>query len=159
MMDWFIDNREWLFSGAGITVLAIIYGIIRWYMNKSRESHSQGVVNVTKTGPIDVSDIAGVDQGLASESDMEDAKQRLATQGRPTFISFDDIQEAIGSAPPLQRDQVKENFIGITVDWIAYLNSAKKKDNGLIGLSLSADKRKSFKFIYKLITTALTRNR
>lgn len=85
---------------------------------------------------------------------MASDNQSLATPDQLTLISFDDIQEAIGSTPPLQRDQVKENFIGITVDWIAYLNSAKKKDNGLIGLSLSADIRKSFKFIYCTIPLA-----
>lgn len=55
-------------------------------------------------------------------------------------VSFDDIEKAIDSAPPLQREQVANSYVGLKVEWESYLRSADKRDNGEVFLRLAIDK-------------------
>jgi len=54
-------------------------------------------------------------------------------------VSFYDIEKAIDQAPPLQRDQVARNYLGLKVEWDSYLRYANKRDNGEVALRLSID--------------------
>jgi hypothetical protein len=55
-------------------------------------------------------------------------------------VSFDDIEKAIDSAPPMQREHIAESYVGLKVEWDAYLRSANKRENGKIFLRLGIDK-------------------
>ncbi|MCK5161425.1 MAG: hypothetical protein KAQ99_07620 [Candidatus Aureabacteria bacterium] len=54
-------------------------------------------------------------------------------------ITFYDIEKAIDNAPPLQRDSIANNYVGVNVEWIAYLLSAYKSEEGKVSLRLSID--------------------
>ena len=59
---------------------------------------------------------------------------------RLSQVSFDDIEKAIGSAPPMQREQIANSYVGLKVEWDSYLRSANKRDNGEVFLRLAIDK-------------------
>ncbi len=40
IVSWIVTNKEWLFSGAGIVVIA---GVVRWIFKKSRNSSRQTI--------------------------------------------------------------------------------------------------------------------
>lgn len=62
-------------------------------------------------------------------------------------LSFLQITEAIKRAPPLQRDDIKNHYKGITVVWDGYLKSAKKGKNNTVSLLLATDLRGSIGII------------
>lgn len=70
------------------------------------------------------------------ESDL-----KLVPIERLTQVSFADIEMAIDKAPPLQREQVAKNYVGLKVDWDAYLRSANVLSDGQVRLRLSMDER------------------
>lgn len=55
-------------------------------------------------------------------------------------ITFSEIRDAINSVPPLQRESIANNYIGLKVEWHTYLFSAGKDSNGNVSLDLSVDK-------------------
>jgi hypothetical protein len=55
-------------------------------------------------------------------------------------VSFDDIEKAIDSAPPMQREHVANRYLGLKVEWNSYLRSANMKESGEVFLRLSIDK-------------------
>lgn len=54
-------------------------------------------------------------------------------------LTFDEIEKAIDSAPPLQREQAAKSYIGLRVEWDTYLRAAHKREDGNISLRLSLD--------------------
>jgi hypothetical protein len=56
---------------------------------------------------------------------------------RVSTLSIDDILNTISNAPPLQRDQVAKNYIGLKIEWDTLFKSGKLLDGDLIMLTLS----------------------
>ena len=54
-------------------------------------------------------------------------------------VSIDAIERAIESAPPLQRESIAKNYVGLKVEWDAYLRTANKLPDGKVALRLSFD--------------------
>ena len=54
-------------------------------------------------------------------------------------ISIDDIEKAIESASPLQRENIAENYVGLKIEWNSYLKTATKLPNGNVSLRLAID--------------------
>lgn len=67
-----------------------------------------------------------------------------ATIERVSPLTFQDIAEAIDSAPPLQRDHVAKNFKGLRVEWDTYFKSGKSSEDGTIRLRLGTEQRGSY---------------
>jgi hypothetical protein len=44
MLEWIIENKEWVFSGIGIFILTIIMGLIKWFFSKKK---SDRTINMT----------------------------------------------------------------------------------------------------------------
>lgn len=63
---------------------------------------------------------------------------------RVSPLTFQDIAEAISSAPPLQRDHVAETFKGLHVGWDTYFKSGKSSEDGTIRLHLGTEQRGGF---------------
>jgi hypothetical protein len=59
---------------------------------------------------------------------------------RLSQVTFDEIEKAIESAPPMQREQIANGYVGLKVEWDSYLRSATRIDNGEVSLRLSIDK-------------------
>ncbi len=66
---------------------------------------------------------------------------------RVSHIKFDDIWEAVNSAPPLQREDIKKNYLGLYVEWDSLLASASKRENGQIFLLLRPEDCKTMGLI------------
>jgi len=46
MTDWFIENKEWIFSGIGIFILSGIFMLIRYvFFSKKKTSESTRTIN------------------------------------------------------------------------------------------------------------------
>jgi hypothetical protein len=71
-----------------------------------------------------------------------------ASLERISLISFDDIRTAIESAPPLQRDRIAENYVGLKIEWDTYLKGGSVKKEGTISLRLTTNIEHSFNTIW-----------
>jgi len=67
---------------------------------------------------------------------------------RLSEISFDDIEKAIDSAPPMQREDIAERYVGLNVEWDTYLRSANRLDGGEVFLRLAIDKSYRGRSVY-----------
>lgn len=54
-------------------------------------------------------------------------------------LTFDEISQAIDLAPPLQREDIAQKYVGLMIEWDTYLRNAYKRENGNIALYLSID--------------------
>jgi hypothetical protein len=136
MINWIVQNKEWLFSGVGITVFTIIYGVFMNRRNASADkSVSQVIVHVHNEtdGPY--------------QPGIKDVKITPSSIERISRISYEAIRKALDSAPPLQQEDVKKHFVGINVEWDAVLNSATKADDEYIDLFLQAPDKHTLNWI------------
>jgi predicted tellurium resistance membrane protein TerC len=44
-MNWILENKEWIFSGVGITFLVIIWKLIKHMLSKKKSSKSKRTIN------------------------------------------------------------------------------------------------------------------
>ena len=125
MIQFILDNKEWLFSGIGVTILILAITLIKKAFRGKKEQ-----VPIEETQEIVIH--------LNPSSDTEITKNKeLIPVDKISPITFSHIEEAITNAPPLQRDDVKKHFIGIKVEWETYLKAASKDDEGIVTLRLS----------------------
>lgn len=40
MVEWIIENKEWVFSGIGIFIFTIIIGLIKWLFSKKKSNRT-----------------------------------------------------------------------------------------------------------------------
>lgn len=71
-----------------------------------------------------------------------------ATVERVSNISFNEIAKTIENAPPLQRKQVAQNYIGLRVEWDAYFKGGRENDDESIDLRLTTDLNRPLNTIY-----------
>jgi len=76
-------------------------------------------------------DYVNGDKNVYTTPETQESMPKLSS------LSFSQITEAIEKAPPLQRDDVKNNYKGIKVTWDSYLKSATKINNNTISLLLA----------------------
>jgi hypothetical protein len=126
MLEFIWQNKEWLFSGAGIAVIA---ALIAWLRQRNAEKNSkpQVVIHVN----------SATDSVLDNKTEQDIMP---ATIERISPVKFEMIKDTIEAAPPLQRDQVRNNFVDIKVEWDAFLRIASKDDAGFVGLWLTTVK-------------------
>lgn len=83
---------------------------------------------------------------LHSDREYSNPESTLTTKSAPAAIerlsqvSFDDIENAIERAPPMQREHIANSYVGLKVEWDSYLRSANMRDNGEVFLRLAIDK-------------------
>jgi len=116
MIDYILHNKEWIFSGIGVTILGLLFLIIRYFFKKKHISIKgpEGITtNITKPEP----------PYTAHENSMpqEDVYK---------------ITRELEEMPPLHLDDITKNYIGLNVDWLTEYSSAYKKDNDLIRVHL-----------------------
>jgi hypothetical protein len=128
MWNLIVSNKEWLFSGVGVT---LIFVLIPSVVKKLRKSDAGGnaqiiVLNVTQKNKNEI---------VKSEELLPAHITKIAP------ITFDDIYKALSSAPPLQKKQIAKNYLGLYIRWEAYLFNADLKDNNNIALALDFCKK------------------
>ena len=45
MVNWLIENKEWFFSGVGVSILIGIIGLVKYIFNKKKTSESTRTIN------------------------------------------------------------------------------------------------------------------
>ncbi len=108
MFDWIWDNKEWLFSGVGLSISALVFF---WLKNRIKRQKTQ---EPSLNG--------------ATLQDIIDAppqpKQELDISA--TSLSPGEIIKEVESAPLLQQPDIRKQYEGIKVSWKGKLSYADK---------------------------------
>jgi hypothetical protein len=113
MIDFIIENKEWLFSGLGVSALTVIVLIVRHIIlaRKKKES-SDIIVN-------DVKQPSVINTHLQEDTSIIYSKD-------PTP---NDIAKEIAKLPPYQQGAAENNFVGLKVRWDLSLSLVHLRDN------------------------------
>jgi hypothetical protein len=108
MIDWLIQNKEWLFSGAGISGLAVLVWVIRTAFNRRNL-------------------MAGVQSSLPAEPQPTQMPQLLEEiEPRELPLGLFEVMAEVHSRPPYQQKEAKSHYIGFRTEITGTLASAKE---------------------------------
>ena len=129
MLDFVENNKEWLFSGAGITVITLIVLGARRIGRRGTSETPQIVV--VHTAPTTTDSPESQRTGSLDESHRSRVPVR-----RVSALSLEEIRNNIEGALPLHRKQVSDSYVGINVEWDAKLSGADMDEDGFVELNL-----------------------
>lgn len=113
MLQWIVDNKQWLFSGIGVTLVLGVFYVVRKLLSRKRNAPPQ------------------------TESTPPPPEQVPVTAARPVAkLDLAKIRHDIESRPPYQRKQAIQNYIGLRFEFTGQLFSAEAKDEGKIQFCL-----------------------
>jgi hypothetical protein len=98
MFEWLLRNKEWIFSGIGISCITGLIALIRRWRS-------------TMKGPP-----ATEGYRQQSPSTQEEAASRKPRRVA-SLPSGNEIAIAVDSAPPFQRKQIGNSYVGLEVSW------------------------------------------
>lgn len=111
MFEWMAKNKEWLFSGIGVSLLFGVVSALRgWFQTKANESETRKSGNFLQ--PL---------AALIRNSADSPASRRTAS-----LPSGDEIALAIDNVPAFQREQVRSNYAGLAISWPVVFNNLIK---------------------------------
>ena len=119
MLDFLWDNRAWLFEGLGV---AVIVGLGTFLYRKIFGKDKPTTSHVTVVNLID----SNMQAAISSQAVPADLSLTKVTRISP--LSFEEIQDALKDAPPLQIEAIGARFKGITVQWKGQVFSIDKYD-------------------------------
>jgi hypothetical protein len=114
VFKWFAQNLQWIFSGAGV---ALALGLLK-LLKRARTPR------------------------LRAHSSPQPCAQEGGMPGRtPTLPSGNEIAVTVDNSPPFQRQQIEENYIGLTVSWPVIFFGLVRQPNGrcLVQLAYGAE--------------------
>jgi hypothetical protein len=117
MIKWIAENKEWLFSGVGITVF---FGIL--YLIRRATRRSQPPVEPALTP---------ASRPPAPFSSPPEPKKLVE-------LDIPKIIKEIESLPPFQRDDARKHYVGVRFRFTGTLFSAKAQDEGTIRICLES---------------------
>ncbi len=112
MVEFIIKNKEWLFSGIGVFLIAGVFALLKVLLKKKRQASSKP--------------FPSTDRGL----DSGNPYPTTASVVRSEKISPDGIRSAYCSVPLLQRPDVARQYHGLRVKWEGNLYSVEMMSNG-----------------------------
>ncbi len=127
MIDWLLTNKEWVFSGAGITVLVGLVAFFRLLGKKQKPEIPPVVVRIEHVL------LGGSQPGLSTST--------MVAINRITLITPEDIKTSIETAPLLQSKAVANRYKGLRVEWETELIGAEE-DKGMVRLHLRVSCKK-----------------
>ncbi|MDP2224455.1 hypothetical protein [Nitrosomonas sp.] len=131
MIDWVINNKEWVFSGVGIPALGTLFWVFR-YLGQRKP---QGSLLITQ---IEQSRSPGI-------IPQEIPVSVPIAMHRTSPVTPNELQTSILSAPPLQKKVVAERYISQRIEWDTELSGAEQQGS-LVRLYLSAVKGPDSKY-------------
>ncbi len=135
MFRFILDNKEWIFSGAGVAVLGGLIAILCRRSHKAPENLPQVIIHVP-----------GMDQAQSEESKA--AEVIPVSIERISPISFKYIRKTIDEALPLQREQISKKFVGLKVEWDTFLKGVSTDKGDMVRLRLTTNKKVPLDTIY-----------
>jgi hypothetical protein len=121
LIDWLLKNKEWLFSGLGVSVLLGAPSILRFLRRRKPIEGTTVVVRVENTSEVKIS------------------PSRTVAVERISPLTPEEVQKSIEDAPPLQRDAVARRYIGLKVEWDTEFAGADERE-GVVRLYLVTHK-------------------
>ena len=109
MLNYLIENKEWIFSGIGVLILAGVISIIRFFLNRKKSNKLSKENFTNEKVPLEK------DKDNASTNSLEISDITVKT-----------IIDDINNAPPFQRDTTSKNYNGIKVRWEGKLWNVEK---------------------------------
>lgn len=134
MIDYIENNKEWIFSGIGVTV---IVGIARQFWKFIAKQSGGGTAQV-----IVMSDPEQVTKNEAASVKYPQEQYLPAHITRISPITYNDINAAFDAAPPMQRDAIAKSYEGIYIRWKTSLFDASPYGEHEARLILEVDKNK-----------------
>jgi hypothetical protein len=118
MIDWIMKNREWLFSGVGVAIIAGLIALIRYHFRKqatpsTAQSYSSPTGRTGRTA-------FPFDPGKYSPGPL------------PRMIASE-----LNSAPPFQRSAKASSYTGLKVQWLTTLEFIQDLGDGKVDISLT----------------------
>lgn len=124
MINWILHNKEWLFSGAGISFLALLYIFIRHIYKKSKHTIEQ---------------TAQTEKILTKEQEQKNSNTDIFANNDFTHPDVLDIKKDFDSTPPFQKNEKLKYYKGLKVKWLAYLRIVHKEQDGITTVTLSVE--------------------
>lgn len=128
MVDWVINNKEWIFSGVGISVLVAPIAVARYFVQRK----SRGSLSIEPRFRVTVPQERQVSVPIAIE--------------RISPVTPKEIQASIESAPPLQQNVDAGRYIGQRIEWDTEFCDAKQQGS-LVRLQLRAVREPSAEYL------------
>lgn len=122
ILDWLLNNKEWLFSGLGVTALLALFLAGRYVLGRGRRDG--GLVEPEPAKPSMPFDAAD-----------------YARHPLPADITAD-----VGGVPPFQVAAKEQSYVDLKVQWRTTLSSAEESENDTVRLTLLD--RGSYPWIY-----------
>ncbi|MGD0237480.1 MAG: hypothetical protein ABSC55_23490 [Syntrophorhabdales bacterium] len=142
MVEFITKNKEWLFSGVGVTVFIALIAVVRKVLSRKRKRPGTEIARSMTIHLNPSSD------GLAAHAAGE---KNLVPLEKVSSLSFYRIGEMIDAVPPHQQDEIRKHFVGTKVSWDAYLNSATKNAGGIVTLYLSPGPGRIDRLLYQIL--------
>jgi hypothetical protein len=127
MLQWIADNKQWLFSGIGVTLILGIFYLVRRLFNRKTNVLLQSTVAPPPAEQTPLQSI--VTPSLAEQTPVAPIRPVIR-------LDIAAIEKEIESRPPYQRKEVRQNYIGLRFEFTGQLNSADPLDNGQIRIFL-----------------------
>jgi hypothetical protein len=145
MLNWIMNNKEWLFAGAGIILIVEIYKLFMNNLNKKESkvpvdasvqvnTHVSPNINVSPSIHINLKDVDLDPQNNAA----------LKKANGQTSLTATEIGERLANLPPFQKEDALKHYIGLSVDWEMDFSSAKKNGEDLVRVILNNSGKFSF---------------
>lgn len=120
MLDWIIANRNWLFDGIGATFIAGLVAVIWRRLYRPSSSPPQVVVHFQER----------------ASTPVDAPREEPIRVERIASITAAEIEKVFDEAPPLQRTQIRERYVGLKIEWDTALRAADEEADGLVRLLL-----------------------
>ena len=91
MVDWIIQNKEWLFSGIGIIIIGLAWKSLVYFRNKAKRPHITG----------------------DSSKEYDSNFRSLIRPGK--IVGLDKIFRELQKIPPMQLKERARHYFGIQV--------------------------------------------
>jgi hypothetical protein len=115
---WVVDNKEWLFSGAGILVIGYFVKIFfrKTPANNQKVTVKSDSVSTNSPSAIGHTVTQSVNYQFVGATSVPAGG--LRGENKPTSPTAHQILKALAALPPFQRKSAGENYIGLEICWL-----------------------------------------
>jgi len=107
MVDWILENKEWVFSGIGIAIFGGIFVLIKIAFVKRKS-----LINSPEKK-------TAIQVHRSTETQTDNSQKQIVSP----ILTPKAIVKAVTSVPPLQRKDIAKHYSGIRVRWSGSLAS------------------------------------
>ncbi|MDD4062134.1 MAG: hypothetical protein PHW08_15720 [Kiritimatiellae bacterium] len=142
MYEFLWDNRQWLFSGLGLAVIAVVWRLILYLLRRGKPAASGvGISGGVKRAPNAehrTPNFDGADKSVSAQGRQESAGVIQPPSNRPPAFSLSaqEILSQIRALPPLQQEDSFNSYRGTRIRYVGFVNSICKGEGNTAHLEL-----------------------